>query len=204
MRVPALLAAAATLACVAAPAAAGPRLVLGVGGSGGPTEGVDGPGFSASLSALWRVEPWLDAGPMLFADDQGTQIGRLLDPNDGTDLGATETAHRMVFGGAWRADAPFSIRGPWHGFAGATLGYYRIHDDQAGVVEQAFSATGASAALGVQRRLGPGAEVGMSFRYHRVFDDRLDYYWSATLDWTFASAARVRAPATTTAPAKGN
>jgi len=192
------------LAGAAAPALAGPRYLFGVGGSSGASDNVDGPGFSVSGSALWQVEPWLLAGPMLYLDDQGTTIGRLLDPNDGSDLGATVTDHRMVFGGAWRADLPFAVRGPWTGFAGAALGYYRIQDGPNGVIEQAFSATGASGVLGVQRRIGPAQGIGASFRYHRVFDDRLDYYWSATLDWMFTSAARARTPATTTAPAGGN
>jgi hypothetical protein len=195
----------AVVAMLAVPAlaSAGPHYVLGLGGSGGATEGLDGPGFAANVSALWRVEPWLQAGPMLFWDDQGTTLGRLLDPNDGTDLGTTPTDHRMVFGGAWRADVPFRIgTGPWGGYAGGTLGYYRIHDDQAGIVEQAFSATGASAAVGIQRRVGPVSELGLSFRYHRVFDERLDYYWSATLDWTLSSGAQ-GTPVKTTAPAGG-
>jgi hypothetical protein len=202
MRARAVLAALAVIGCAAGPSWSGPLYVLGLGGSGGGPD--EGRGFSVSGAVLWQVEPWMRIGPMLYADDQGTETGQLLDPNDGTELGTTALYHLMVYGGAWRADLPFAMGGRWMGLASGSLGYYRIQEDQAGVISDGLSTAGASLAFGVSHNSLPGSDLGITFRYHRLFQDLGDY-WSATLEWTLRSGAGASVPASTaTAPAKGN
>jgi hypothetical protein len=204
MRVRATLATAAVICCAAGPVQAWPMIGVGVGASSGATENLEGPGFSAWGAALWPVEPWIRTGFMAHVDDQGTSLGSLQDPNDGTDLGTVPTEHRMVYGAAWRADFPFTVGGKWRGLTGASLGYYRVQDDRVGVIQEAFSATGASVSLGMMFGSRGGSDFGMSFRFHRVFDERLENYGSLTLDWTWSPGARAASSAGAAAPAERN
>ena len=128
------VAAAVALAACAAGAAAQPRVALGVGGTGASSDGPKQTGTCASLAALWGFGSHLELGPMLFADDLGSRIGRLRDPHDGSDLGAVAELHRYAYGGAWRADVPLTTVAGWRARLGATWGYYRIQDDRVGVV----------------------------------------------------------------------
>jgi hypothetical protein len=205
MRARVVVAAAAVIGCTATPIQAATVLGLGIGAASGASGGLEGPGVSAWTAVLWPVERWIRVGAMLHVDDHGTEIGRLLDPNDGTDLGATATDHRMVIGGAWRADFPFRLSRTWGGLAGATVGYYRVQNDVVGVVESAFSTSGVSGALGVHRSSWIASDIGITFRYHYAFDERLDPYGSLTLDWTWQTGTGASAPKVAgTAPAKGN
>ena len=68
-----------------------------------------------------------------------------------------------------------------HGDA-ATYGYHRVRDDQVGVVQDAISAIGWSAGLGVSRKLAPTFALGVSARYQGLDDERQDHYASASLD----------------------
>lgn len=174
-----------------------PELTGGIGGTFGAAHGPAGGGLSLGLSALWRFDGPFAFGPMVFADDLGTEVGRLFDANDGTDIGASERGHRLTYGAAWRVDAegPIAAR-RWRPFAGITWGAYRLQADHLGVPKDAVSATGASVAAGVRYVTGrhhgdgvPRAAFGVSYRYHRVFNDRVDGYSSVAVDWSWPLGA---------------
>jgi hypothetical protein len=188
---------AALVALLAASAAhAGPRFEVGLGATLASSDGPKQEGASAALSALWDFPPMLEFGPMLFADDLGTTIGRLLDPNDGVDLGAVALTHRYTFGGAWRVDVPLIRRETWRGQVGATWGYYRIQDDRLGIVQRAISATGWSLGAGLSRAVRPTMSFGLSVRWHQLLEDRQDHYVRASVDlaWLPSDGEASRAP----------
>ena len=175
------------LALGAARAAAlpSPDLALAAGGAFGVSSPPDEGGVALSLAALWSFDGPFSFGPMLFADDLGTRIDRLRDANDGTDLGATEGAHRFAYGGVWRLDAGLPGAGAWRPYASAAYGVYRIQDDRLGVARGALSSTGASAAAGVRRALPGWGALGISIRYHQLFNDVVRHYVSAGVDWSW-------------------
>jgi hypothetical protein len=132
---------------------------------------------------------------MLFADDLGSRLGELQDPKKHTDIGTVAETHRYVYGGAWRADVPLMNSRRWHADWGATWGYYRVQDDRVGVVQNSISALGFSTGAGLERRLGSNAGVGVSTRIHRLFEDRQDHYFSATVNLTWrTSPASISSP----------
>ncbi|OGF14463.1 MAG: hypothetical protein A2W00_00035 [Candidatus Eisenbacteria bacterium RBG_16_71_46] len=171
---------------LAVPARAGnlPRIDASLGRTVGVLGAIDGGGISASLSALWPVEEGpLSAGAMLFADDLGSELGRLRDPNDGTDLGAVALSHRQAYGGAWRVDLDGPSWRGWRSFGSGTWGYYRIQDDRRGASLGALSSAGFSLGTGARRVLAGTQSVGLAVRYHRLFNDRAGRYVSVAADW---------------------
>jgi len=171
----------------ASPAAAlpPPELSLTAGGAFGVSSPPDEGGASLSLGAMWAFDAPFSFGPMLFADDLGARIGRLKDPNDGTDLGATEDAHRFAFGGAWRFDAGLPSLGSWEPFASAAYGIYRIQDDRLGVTQGALTTAGASIGAGIRRPLPGWGALGVSVRYHQLTNELVRHYVSAGVDWSW-------------------
>jgi len=189
------VAALATLA-VTSHGHAATRLELGLGITAASSDGPKQSGAAVTAAMLWDIVPGLDFGVMLFADDLGSRIGRLRDPNDGTDLGAVAEDHRGVFGGAWRADFPL-VRGErWRSEAGVTWGYYRIQDDQLGVGYDGMSTVGWSVGAGASRRVRPTAAIGISVRWNQLLEERQDHYVRATVDlmWLPAATADARTP----------
>jgi hypothetical protein len=159
-----------------------PSVVADVGGTFGILGNVGDGGFSFSLSTLWPIGERYAFGIVGFADDLGSEIGPLLDPNDGTELGTVELAHRSVLGGAWRADAGLPGRWGWDPYASGTFGVYRVADDHRGERTNAVGSVGFSLAGGVTRPLGRGS-LGAVVRYHRLFNDVVGRYWSAAAEW---------------------
>jgi len=201
MRIAAAAAALAILLTGAVPERAQAVPVDLVAGAGG-TFGVDGisgsGGASLEVSLLWRFEGPLSFGPMAFASDLGTEVGRLYDANDGSDLGATELGHQNTWGVAWRMDArgPAFAGGRITPFGSAALGGYRFKADRLGIDRAAVSAAGVSAGGGLRYGFaGHGTSVGVSVRYHRVFDERFSDYTSVAMDWLWPLG--VTAPETT-------
>lgn len=189
------VAALATLA-VASHVQAATRFELGLGITGASSDGPKRSGAAATAAMLWEVVPGLEFGPMLFADDLGSRVGRLRDPNDGTDLGAVAQDHRGVYGGAWRADFPL-VRGErWRSAAGVTWGYYRLQDDRIGVIRSAWSAVGWSIGADASRRVRPTAAIGVSVRWNQLLEERQDHYVRATVDlmWLPSATADARTP----------
>lgn len=185
----------ATLA-VASPCPAATRLELGLGITGASSDGPKHSGVAAAAAMLWEVVPGFEFGAMLFADDLGSRLGRLRDPNNGTDLGAVAEDHRGAYGGAWRMDVPLTRGERWRSSASATWGYYRLQDDRIGVVRSAWSAVGWSIGAAASRRLRPTTAIGVSVRWNQLLEERQDHYVRATVDllWLPSAAADARTP----------
>lgn len=176
----------ALVACVArAGASAAPGLEITAGGTFGISGNPDSGGWSVALSPMWTVEDRILFGVTFFADDIGTEIGRLRDPNDGTDLGATELGHTYVLGTGWRLDREWGSLLTWMPYASGTWGYYNVTDDRRGSIVHRTGSTGFSLAGGVRRAVGERYAVGTSVRYHRLFNDRLGRYVEWAVDWSF-------------------
>jgi len=173
-----------------------PDVLIGAGGTFATTGTPEGGGASFSLSPLWPVNDRVRFGLMLFADDIGTTIARLHDPNDGSDLGAVALSHRWTFGGAWRADADLVTRGRWTAGATGSWGYWRIEDDVRGTTTAAASAIGFTLGANARRALSSGQALGFELRYHQLFSDRgsayrrVEHYASAAIDWRWAGSSR--------------
>jgi hypothetical protein len=183
------LVAAAVSAAAPQAAHSAPDVLLDVGGTFANTGDVGDGGFSLSLAAMWSFGDRYAFGIAGFADDMGAEIGPLLDPNDGTDLGSTELAHRSVIGGAWRADANLPGRWQLEPYVSGSWGVYRVADDHYGDRHSAVGSTGFSLGGGVTRPLGRGS-LGAVVRYHRLFNDVVGRYWSAAAEWRWNGSLR--------------
>jgi len=200
MRGPALVLAALLVAgagAAAAPARAGafvPRPTLEL--TGGTTFAVtgtpDGGGAALSLSALWPVLERVRFGIQAYADDIGTELVELRDPNDGTPLGTSSDVHRWTYGAAWRAEADAWRLGRWKGGVTGALGLWRVEDDRRGETFAAGSAVGFRIGADARRPLGRGREIGVALHYHRLDQNdqtawrRVDRYASAALELRWA------------------
>jgi hypothetical protein len=190
--------ASALLAGVSRPAHAWSRpetnLALGttLGADGTPSSG----GLSAALSPMWAITDHARFGVTVFADDIGSTLADLYDPNDHTNLGTNAPAHRWTWGGAWRADVDVAHRGPWTAAASGTWGYWRIEDDSHGHTYQAASAVGLGIGGVVRRKVADAQTLGLSVRWQRLFAERnasyrrVEHYASAAVEWSWAAAPR--------------
>jgi len=196
MRAPGLWAAALAILALTSHGHAATRYELGFGVTAASSDGPKVSGTALTAAALWEVLPGFEFGLMLFADDLGSRLGRLRDPNDGTDLGTTVEDHRGAFGGAWRADFSLLRGDRWRSAAGVTWGYYRVQDDRVGVVRDGLSAVGVSIGAGVSRRLRPTSAMGLSVRWNQLLEERQDHYVRATVDlmWLPSATAAARTP----------
>jgi len=189
-----------TLALTAlhAPAHAIPRpdVIAGLGGSFATTGTPDGGGLSSSLSVLWSVGERAGFGVRVFADDTGTQDGRLADPNDGTDLGSVALSHRWTYGASWRGDVTLYERESWSSGLTGDWGYWRIEDDVRGRITGASSAVGLALGGKLTRQVGAGNTAGLVLRYHRLFTDRdaapslVDRYATVAFEWCWLGTDR--------------
>jgi hypothetical protein len=147
--------------------------------SGEPNEG----GLSFDGAILWPFHEHVRFGFEVFANDLGTSTGRLVDPNDGTDLGPTDLAHRDVWGAGFRLDAPLGPYGGWTPFGTAGWHASEITDDQHGNVIAAERSSGFLLGGGVMRPVGARSSLGAVIRYHRLFNDVAGRYMSAAIEW---------------------
>ena len=160
--------------------------------TGAPDQG----GLALAISPLWPVADRLRFGFTLFADDMGTQLSDLRDPNNGVHLGTVPSAHRWAYGGAWRADATVLTHRQWNADAMGEWGYWRLQDDLRGTVTGANSALGFTLGGTVRHALTGPQDVGLAFRYHRVFTHRngpgnlMGRYVSLALEWRWAGTIR--------------
>ena len=178
-------------------AAAPPRAAAGMefSGSLGRTFAITGDiregGEAFQLDALLPMRDSWSIGYAFYGADMGQGTERLLDPNNGTDLGAAGGPTRYVYGVGWALDVH-----PWAGRTNAagvlrwlsvagTVGHYRIRVETQGDVLEDDDAFGWALAGRWRLPLGAHAAFGQWVRYTRVFDDRLGRYVSAGLDWTW-------------------
>jgi hypothetical protein len=193
-----LLAAAVAAAAIAGPGAAVPRpqLVLAAGQSFGADGNPSGGGLSAAFSPLWPVADHARFGGTVFADDIGTDLGRLFDPHTGGDLGAVALRHRWAWGAAWRGEYDLHQAARWAAGASGTWGWYRFEDDQRGAVTGARSAVGLSLGTDVRRTVSPTQQLGVALRYHQLFQGRraapkqVRRYATAALEWRWSGPDR--------------
>jgi len=192
---PRALAAAAALAvlCAAAPLAAGPRLELTGGFTTASSDGPQNAGASLGAAALWEIGHRLSFGPMLFADDLGTEIGRITDPS-GADLGPAVESHRWVYGGAWRFDGALPLSGAWTGVGSVSWGYYRIEDDRVGQTLAVESALGWSLGAGIRHALRSSTAIGLSARWHHLTTETQDHYLRVGVDLIWQPGSGASAP----------
>lgn len=190
MRSLCLAAALALAALPAAPARAGvpiPDLAFAAGSTFAVTGTPDGGGLSASVAATWPVADRIRVGVLGYADDIGTTLVEMRDPNDGTPIGTSADLHRWAWGAAWHADADLWSRGRWSTGATGSLGWWRVEDDQRGTNIAAASAVGFRLGLEVRRRMGLGRDLGLEVNYHRLSEEdgatwrRVGRYASAAL-----------------------
>ena len=145
---------------------------------GGVAEG----GLAAGLAALWPVTSGIRSGLEFGADDFGASIGRLRDPHDGSDLGAVAAVHREALSVLWRLDGePPAWRGyaPW---LSAGWGTYRFRDDHIGRVTGRLTAAGIFAGGGVRHAIGASLDLGVTARWHRLFDQTTGRWLSVGAD----------------------
>jgi hypothetical protein len=147
--------------------------------TGAPAEG----GLSFAFAALWPVQERLHFGVGLFADDMGSRLGRLSDPNDGTDLGVVALDHRSTVGAAWRLDAVLPSLRAWVPYASGSWGIYHVADDHRGSDAGSIGSTGFSLGGGLRHPFAGRLSLGASVRYHRLFNDRTGRFVTAGVDW---------------------
>jgi hypothetical protein len=156
--------------------------------AGEPSDG----GFSLALAPMWRVHERVRFGVVGFADDMGTQLVELTDPNDGTPLGTASDLHRWAWGAAWRAEADVFRGRRWTAGAAGEFGYWRIEDDRRGEPVAAGSALGLVLGADVRRDLGHARALGLAVRFHKLTENsnaawqRVDQYASAALELHWA------------------
>ena len=182
------------------PAHAGSRPEVNL--AAGTTLGADSEpaqgGLALALTPMWPISDHVRFGVSVFADDIGSELGQLYDPNNNTSLGTTELAHRWTWGGAWRGDVDVARTGPWTASASGTWGWWRIEDDLRGSNVAAASAVGVGLGGELRRTIAPSQTLGLIVRWQRLFAQRnssyrrVQHYASAALEWGWAGAPRPR------------
>ena len=179
------------LALAVAPgrAAAGPEVTAAAGTTLGVTGDPGSGGASAAGALLWPVAGRFSFGIGAFADDLGTGLATLRDPNTGSELGTVASTHRWSFGGDWRAELALRetrrLRLLWN----AGFGYARQERDQRGLVRDAVSGVAGSTGLTALYRGPRGHSVGLALAIRRAFlstdaDPGRSTSWStAALEW---------------------
>jgi len=191
--VPAAAMVAAALAAAPARALTPPALHFALGGSFGADGNPDSGGITASVAPLWPLGSRGRFGVEAFAHDIGSDIGALLDPHNGVDLGLVANRHRWAWGGAWRGDVDVVARPKWASSLTGTWGYWRIVDDVRGSLSRSASAVGVGAGIDARRRLTTGHMVGIAARWQKLFAERnSDYrrvgqYATVALEWNWAA-----------------
>jgi len=173
-----------------------PEVLVSVGSTFG-VNGVPGRGgASVSAGMVWPFERRYAFGGTLFADDLGTGLQELLDPNTGAALGTVASTHRRSFGGEWRAEARLhesrSARLLW----GAGFGYAQQVLEEFGTTKDAVSGVMASTGVTFLYKLSHGHALGTTLAYRHQFvhlesdSDRSTTWATATFDWRWQGTPR--------------
>ena len=188
----------ACVALVAGPARAlpsmlPPELVVGAGWTmavnGQPGTG----GAAGTVAAQWPFAARWSFGGSIFAQDMGTEVAPLYDPNSGEPLGAVATTHRWSYGLEWRAETTLRESGPlrWQGTGG--FGYARQERDERGQVNDAVSGISAMVGLTGLWQTRHAHAFGASLLYRHYFvdtqpsPDRATHCMSAQIEWRWRS-----------------
>lgn len=183
-RIAAVAAVVAALVLPAGLASAGPHvpdLSVALGG----TEAVSGDlttgGFAAWGAAMWPVDDLWSFGVEAIVNDAGNDIQEVF--SSGTPVGKLENRHRFAWGGGWRLDAHLPGPGRWEPLATVTWDAVRIQDDQRGTILGAESSNGIGVGLELRRPILQHSTVGIGVRYHHLFNDTLDGFMTAAVEW---------------------
>ncbi len=153
-------------------------------------------GASVVFSPMWPIANHASFGVSLFADDLGSHVARLYDPNDHTDLGLASFAHRSAWGAAWRGDVDVARHGRWAALASGTWGWSRMTDDLRGRTYAAASAVSVGLAGEIRGPVAPAQTLGLVWRWQRLFAqrnaayDRRTTYATVALEWGWTGAPR--------------
>lgn len=165
--VAALVLAAALLVAPRAHAAAELGLAAGTtfGVNGEPGTG----GVSAAASLLWPFEDRWAFGLVVHADDQGSGMTELFDPNTGQSLGTVGDQHRWTYGASWRGEARLRDSGKWRFVWGADFGYARQELDVRGEVQDAISDVMVATGPTFLWKMMSGQTLGLTAAYKHAF-----------------------------------
>jgi len=177
-------------------ASGAPEVLVSVGSTFG-VNGVPGSGgASVSAGMLWPFEQRFAFGGTLFADDLGTGLEELHDPNTGASLGTVGSGHRSSFGGEWRAEMRLhesrSMRLLW----GAGFGYARQVLDEFDEAKDAVSGVMASTGVTFLYKASHGHAFGTTLAYRHQFvhvesdPDRSTTWATITVDWRWQGTPR--------------
>ena len=162
-----VLAASAGIASVAR--AESPVVVAPAGVSLSPN-GTPGAGGSAgSFGLLFPFDGRWSFGGALFAEDLGTGLGTLRDPNSGGALGTVADLHRWAYGGEWQIEARLHHGRRLGLMWGAGFGFGRQERDQRGQVNGAVSGVTASTSATFVVPVSHGHAVGVALAARRLF-----------------------------------
>jgi len=172
---------------VAGAAWAGPE----VGLSGGTTLAVNGSpgsgGASGSVLLLWPFEDRWAFGLTGYADDFGTALADLFDPNTGGALGTVASRHRWGFGVGWRAEARLAESPLWRLQWGADFGYQRQEQDVRGTVNDAVSGLVVATGPTLLRKVVGGHSIGLTGAWKHMIVSR-EANADRTTDWAAVAA----------------
>ena len=173
-----------------------PELVVGAGWTmavnGQPGTG----GAAGTVAAQWPFAARWSFGGSIFAQDMGTEVAPLYDPNSGEALGAVATTHRWSYGLEWRAETTLRESGPmrWEGTGG--FGYARQERDERGTVNDAVSGITATVGITGLWQTKHAHAFGATLLYRHLFvdtqpsPDRATHCMSAQLEWRWRSSPK--------------
>lgn len=175
---------AALLVAAVLPASAGPHvpdLSIALGGTGAVGGDLATGGYAAWGAAMWPVDDFWSFGVEAMVNDAGNDIREVFSGT--TPRGEVEQRHRFAWGGGWRLDARLPGPGRWEPLATVTWDAVRIQDDQRGTILAAESANGIGVGLELRRPVLQHSTVGVGVRYHHLFNDTLDGFMTAAVEW---------------------
>jgi len=130
---------------------------------------------------MWPVDDLWSFGVEAIVNDAGNDVHEVF--RGEVPLGEVENRHRFAWGGGWRLDAHLPGPGRWEPLATVTWDAIRIQDDQRGTVLAAESANGIGVGLELRRPVLQHSTVGIGVRYHHLFNDTLDGFMTAAVEW---------------------
>jgi hypothetical protein len=173
-----------------------PALVVGAGW----TMGVNGEpgtgGAAATVAAQWPFASRWSFGGAFFAQDMGTEVSTLHDPNTGEALGAVATSHRWSYGLEWRAETTIRETGQLAWLWNGGFGWARQERDERGVVNDAVSGITATTGLTGLWQTKHAHAFGVTLQYRHQFvdtetsSDRATRCVSAQLEWRWRSTPK--------------
>ena len=153
-------------------------------------------GAAVSLAMLWPFEGRWAFGVVAHADDMGTDMTELFDPNTGQSLGTIGELHRWGYGVSWRGEALLAQSGRWQVRWGADFGYMREEADLRGDVVDAVSGVAVATGPALLWRLTGGHSIGLAGAWKHAFvnteqhPDRTTDWASLAFQWRWQGTAK--------------